>query len=206
MTTTGTTGTTRSTAGDTRRWRTVDVVVAAVLAAAIGVVFWAWGLLWAAASPAFEAVPPLQGVMYGVWLLPGVLGAFILRKPGAAIYCSLVASVVSAFLGSQWGLTVVWYGLLQGAAPELVFFLTRYRSWRLVTALAAAAAAGLAAVGLDLFLYYPEWPLDWMLSYAALVASSAAVVGGLGTWLLLKALAPTGVLAPFPSGREQVRV
>lgn len=191
---------------DGRRWRTVDVVVAAVLAAAVGVVFWAWNLLWAAASPAFEAVPPLQGVMYGVWLLPGVLGAFILRKPGAALYCSLVASVVSAFLGSQWGLTVVWYGLLQGAAPELVFLLTRYRSWRLVTGLAAAAAAGLAAVALDLTLYYPEWPGDWKLAYAVLVAGSAALVGGLGTWLLLRALAPTGVLAAFPAGREQVRV
>jgi len=206
MTTTRPTRSTSSTSTDSRRWRTVDVVVAAVLAAAVGVVFWAWNLLWAAASPAFETVPPLQGIMYGVWLLPGVLGAFILRKPGAALYCSLVASVVSAFLGSQWGLTVVWYGLLQGLAPELVFLLTRYRSWRLVTGLVAAAAAGLAAVALDLTLYYPEWPLDWKLAYAALVAGSAAVIGGIGTWLLLKALAPTGVLAPFPSGREQVRV
>lgn len=203
MTTTRPTSSTRT---DPRRWRTVDVVVAAVLAAAVGVVFWAWGLLWAAASPAFQTVPPLQGIMYGVWLLPGVLGAFVLRKPGAALYCSLVASVVSAFLGSQWGLTVVWYGLLQGAAPELVFLATRYRSWRLVTALVAAAAAGLAAVALDLSYFYPEWPLDWKLGYAALVTTSAAAVGGLGTWLLLKALAPTGVLAPFPSGREQVRV
>ena len=203
MTTTRPTSSTRT---DPRRWRTVDVVVAAVLAAAVGVVFWAWGLLWAAASPAFQTVPPLQGIMYGVWLLPGVLGAFVLRKPGAALYCSLVASVVSAFLGSQWGLTVVWYGLLQGAAPELVFLATRYRSWRLVTALVAAAAAGLAAVALDLTYFYPEWPLDWKLGYAALVTTSAAAVGGLGTWLLLKALAPTGVLAPFPSGREQVRV
>lgn len=198
--------TTSSASSTSNRWRTVDIVVAAVLAAAVGVVFWAWNLLWAAASPAFEAVPPLQGVMYGVWLLPGVLGAFIIRKPGAALYCSLVASIVSAFLGNQWGLTVVWYGLLQGAAPELVFLLTRYRSWRLVTGLVAAAAAGLAAVALDLTLYYPEWPLGWMLGYGALVASSAAVIGGLGTWLLLKALAPTGVLAPFPSGREQARV
>ena len=187
-------------------WRVVDIVVAAVVAVAFGVVFLAWNTLYAATGPLFAAFPAAQAVLYGVWLLPGVLGAFVLRKPGAAIYCSLVASVVSAFLGSQWGLTVVWYGLLQGAAPELVLLLTRYRSWRLVTALAAAAAAGQAAVGLDLFLYYPEWPLDWKLTYAAVVVSSAAVVGGLGTWLLLKALAPTGVLAPFPSGREQVRV
>ena len=33
-------------------WRTVDIVVAAVIAVAFGVVFWAWNALWAATSPA----------------------------------------------------------------------------------------------------------------------------------------------------------
>jgi len=187
-------------------WRTVDVVVAAVVAVAFGVVFWAWNLLWAAVGPAFAALPPLQGFMYGVWLVPGVLGALIVRKPGAALYASLVASIVSALLGNQWGLTVVWYGLLQGAAPELVFLLRRYRSFTLPTALLAGAAAGAAAVALDLALYYPEWPAGWMASYGVLVVGSAALVAGGGGWLLVRWLARTGVLAPFRSGREQAAV
>jgi len=58
----------------TSTWRTVDVVVAAVIAVAFGVVFWAWNLLYAATGSAFTFLPPLQGLMYGVWLLPGVLG------------------------------------------------------------------------------------------------------------------------------------
>ena len=45
-----------------------------------------------------------------------------------------------------------------------------------------------------------------MLVYGVLVAASAAVVAGLGSWLLLRALAPTGVLAPFASGRDQRQV
>jgi energy-coupling factor transport system substrate-specific component len=189
-----------------RGLRTVDIVVGAVVGVAFGVVFWAWNLLWAATGPAFSAVPPLQGFMYGVWLVPGVLGALVLRRPGAAVLCALVASVVSALLGSQWGLTVVWYGLLQGAAPELVFLLHRYRSWVLRTAVLAGAAAGLAAVGLDLVLWYPEWSTGWKATYAVLVTASAALVAGVGSWLLVRALAPTGVLAPFPSGREQADV
>ena len=196
----------RTTPAARRGLRTVDIVVGAVIGVAFGVVFWAWNLLWAAAGPAFTAVPPLQGFMYGVWLVPGVLGALVLRRPGAALLCSLVASTVSALLGNQWGLTVVWYGLLQGLAPELVFLLHRYRSWVLRTALLAGAAAGLAAVALDLSLYYPEWSLAWKATYAALVTASAAVVAGAGSWLLVRALAPTGVLAPFPSGREQADV
>jgi hypothetical protein len=41
-----------------RGWRTVDVIVAAVIAVAFGVVFWAWTQFYDVASPAFNSVPP----------------------------------------------------------------------------------------------------------------------------------------------------
>ena len=67
------------------RWRTVDIVVASIIAVAFGVIFWAWGLLWSASEPLFTFYPPAQGVLYGVWLMPAVLGPWIIRRPGAAI-------------------------------------------------------------------------------------------------------------------------
>jgi len=184
-------------------WRTVDIVVASSIAAAFGVIFWAWGQLWNAAQPAFTGFPPAQGFMYGVWLLPGVLGALIIRKPGAAIYTELVASIVSALLGTAWGLQVVLYGLVEGAAPELVFAFLLYRSWKLPAALAAGAAAGVAAALLDLALYYTNWSAGWKVSYTLLLAASSLVVAGFGSWLLVRALARTGVLSPFAAGRDQ---
>jgi energy-coupling factor transport system substrate-specific component len=190
----------------TTPWRTVDVVVASALAAAFGVVFWAWGNLWTSTQGAFTGFPPGQAFMYGVWLLPGVLGALLIRKPGAAIYTELVASIISAFLGTAWGLQVVLYGLVEGAAPELVFAFLLYRSWKLPAALAAGAVAGLAAALLDLALYYADWSGGWQLSYAVLLAASSLVIAGLGSWLLVRALAKTGVLAPFASGRDQALV
>jgi energy-coupling factor transport system substrate-specific component len=45
------------------RWRTVDIVVTAVLGVAFGVVFWAWNLLWAATGAGFTAFPPAQAVL-----------------------------------------------------------------------------------------------------------------------------------------------
>ena len=45
------------------RWRTVDIVVTAVLGVAFGVVFWAWNLLWAATGTAFTAFPPAQAAI-----------------------------------------------------------------------------------------------------------------------------------------------
>ena len=187
-------------------WRTVDIVVAAVIAVAFGVVFWAWNQVWAASSGAFSGFPPAQGLMYGVWLLPAVLGALVIRKPGAAVFTELVAAIVSSLLGSQWGLTVVWYGLLQGGAAEAVFLLRGYRSWSLPTAVVAGAAAGAAAAILDLVYYYADWSTGWMTTYSIVVAASAAVIAGVGAWLLVRALAGTGVLSPFRSGREQAAV
>ena len=188
------------------RWRTVDIVVASALGVAFGVVFWAWNTLWNGLEGAFAGFPPGRAFLYGMWMVPAVLGPLVIRKRGAAVYVELVASVVSALLGSPWGLYVVAYGLIQGAAGELVFALTLYRSWRLPTAVLAGAAAGAAAALMDLAFYYPDWSGVWQLTYGVLVVVSAAVVAGGGSWLLVRALARTGVLSPFPSGADQARV
>lgn len=184
------------------RWRTVDIVVASVIAVAGGVVFWAWDQLWTTTTSAFSVFPPAQAVMYGVWLAPGVIGALIIRKPGAAFYTELVASVVEALLGNAWGLSVVAYGVAQGLAPEIVFALFAYRSWRLPVSVIAGAAAGAAAAVLDLIYYYSAWRADWKLSYVLVVMTSAAIVAGVLGSLLVKALARSGVLQPFASGRR----
>ena len=190
----------------TGRWRTVDIVLGAALAVAFGAVFQAWNLLWAAFVPAFAALPPLQGFMYGVWLLPAVLVPLVIRRPGAALLGEGVAAFASVLFGAPWGLLIIVYGLLQGGAAELVFAMGLYRRWGIPTALLAGAAAGAAAVLLDLALFYPEWAAGFQVLYAALVIPSAAIVAGLGGWFLVRALSRTGVLSAFPAGREQPEV
>jgi energy-coupling factor transport system substrate-specific component len=190
----------------TTRWRTVDIVVGAVLAVAFGVVFQAWNLLWSTVDPAFTAFPPAAGVLVGLWLAAGVVGGLVIRKPGAAFFVEAVAALVSAMLGSQWGVTTIVYGLLQGLAIELAFALARYRSWGIVTAALAGAAGGAMAAVLDLVYYYAEWSAGWKVAYVAVVAASGLVLAGLLGWALVRALARTGVLAPFPAGRTTERV
>ena len=184
------------------RWTTVEIVVTASLAVAFGVVFWAWNLLWSATGGAFAALPPVQGLLYGVWLVPGVLAGLVVRRPGAAFFAAVFAALVSASLGSQWGLVVVVYGVVQGAAPELVFALRGYRPSGLVTAMAAAAATGIGSLGLDLILYYPTWSSSWKTMYAVALIASAIVIAGVGSWLLARALRSTGVLSALPASRE----
>lgn len=184
-------------------WRVVDIVVAAVLAVAFGAVFQAWNVFWETTA---WVLPPIRGVVYGVWMLPAVLVPLVIRRPGAALLAETVAAIISALIGSQWGLLVIVYGLVQGGAAELVFALRLYRSWTLPTAVLAGAAAGLGGALLDLGFFYAEWGGDWQFLYSVLVVGSSAVIAGVGSWLLVRALSRTGVLNPFPSGREQPEV
>src|SRR2546425_9899480 len=110
-------------------WRVVDILVAASLAVAFGAVFQGWNLLWSAAGPAFAAFPPLQGFMYGVWMLPAVIVPLVVRRPGAALLGETVAAATSAVFGAPWGLPTIVYGLMQGGAAELVFAFGLYRRW-----------------------------------------------------------------------------
>src|SRR3954454_6163472 len=151
------------------RWRTVDIVVTAVLGVAFGVVFWAWNLLWVATGAAFTAFPPAQAVLYGVWLIPAVVAPLIIRKPGAGILAELMAAVVSALLGSSWGAIVLLYGLLQGVAGELGYTVFGYRRFGWLQTFVSAALAGIMAAVLDLVYYYPTWSGGWKLSYVVIV-------------------------------------
>lgn len=187
-------------------WRTVDIVVAATIAVAFGVVFWAWNQLWYATTPAFAAVPPAQYILYGVWLVPAVLAALIIRKPGAAFFTELVAASVSAILGSLWGLDTLVSGALQGAGAEVVFALARYRVWTIPVALLAAAGTAIAAWAHDMPLYFPGAGLDLQLAIGLFMIASAVAIAGVGSWLLMRSLAQTGVLAQFPAGRAQTRI
>ncbi len=137
-------------------WRTVDIIVAAVIAVAFGVVFWAWNALWAATEPAFAVLPASQYLISGVWLIPAVLGGLVIRKPGAALFCELLAAIVSALIGSQWGLDTLVSGVVQGAGAEIVFLLFRYRTWTIGVAALAGLASAAAAWVHDMLVYYPD--------------------------------------------------
>jgi energy-coupling factor transport system substrate-specific component len=188
-------------------WRTVDIVVASVIAVAFGVVFWAWNNLWTATEGAFLFFPPARALLYGVWLVPAVLAALIIRKPGAAVYTETLAAVISALLGTAWGAAVIPQGLIEGLGAEIAFAIFAYRSFGLATASLAGALAGLAATGFDAIVWYPgtSW-LSFRLPYVGFGTLSSLIIAGAGAWMLTRALAETGALAPFASGRDRAVV
>ena len=181
-------------------WRTRDIVVTATIGVAFAVVFWFWNVVvWPATSVAFAVFLPAQNLVYGVWLIPAVLAPFIVRPPGAALFAELVAAVVSALLGNQWGADTLLSGFVQGAAAELVFALTLYRNWSLPVLAVAALASAAAAWIHDWVLYYQAESLDVMAWILVFMAISAVVLAAGGTVLLTAALRRAGVLEGFPA-------
>ena len=143
---------------------------------------------------------PSAGSLYGGgWLIAGVLGALVIRKPGAALYCELIAATVEGLLGTHFGFTVLLSGLVQGLGAELGFAAFRYRKFNLPVALLAGALAGLAMGINDSIVWNVAWAFEWKAVYVLLAMISGAVIAGLVSWLAVRGLARTGALASLPS-------
>ncbi len=187
----------------TYRWRVVDIVVAAVLSVAVGLIFYGWNTIGYAGYEAVNALTPgLGGLVNGVWFLGGPLGAIIIRKPGAALFVEILAASVSAALGTVWGIEVLYSGFAQGLGAELIFLLVIYRRFNLTLTMISGALAGVGAVVLEYFLGNIAKGLEYNLIYLATSTVSGAILAGLLAWVLMRALAKTGALSRFAAGRE----
>jgi energy-coupling factor transport system substrate-specific component len=185
-------------------WRTVDLLTVAFLGAAFGIAYWGWGYAYQAPSTALSAVfPPLAGIVGAPWLMAGVVGGLVIRRPGAALLCEVIAALVEMLPGTNWGFTALVSGILQGLGAELGFLLLSYASFGIGAAmLAGALAAPLEAV-YEWFVYWTDWGWGYKIAYAVILTVSGAVIAGAGGWLLTKALAKAGALNAFPPGQEE---
>ncbi|HIW96372.1 MAG TPA: ECF transporter S component [Candidatus Corynebacterium gallistercoris] len=187
-----------------RAWRGVDIITAAVLGVACGLIFWIWNGVGGAGYGAFDAITPgLGGLFNGGWVLAAVLGGLIIRKPGAALFVEVVAASVSALIGNQWGIETLYSGVVQGLGAELVFALFAYRAFSMKVAVLAGMAAGAAEWALELVTSGNfAMSLSYNLIYLACTVASGAVLAGVVGFALMKGLAATGALDRFAAGRE----
>ncbi len=185
------------------RWRIVDIVVAAVLGVACGFIMWAWNGPGYALYETLNAVTPgLGGLMQGLWLLGGPLGGLIIRKPGAAVFVTILAAAVSMLFGNAWGVETLLFGLAEGVGAEIVFAVTGYRRFGVVAAVVSGVLAGAAEWASELVTGNMLKGWTYNLVYLGTNVLSGAVLAGVLAWILTKALARTGVLSQFAAGRE----
>lgn len=184
-------------------WRTVDILTIAFLGAAFGVAYWAWGQAYEVPSTPLTALyPPLAGITAAPWLTAGVVGGLVVRRPGAALFCEVVAALVSMIPGTKWGFSTLLAGILQGLGAEIAFALLGYAVFGLGAALLAGALSAPLEVVYEWFTYYPDWSWDHKIAYLVIMSAAGAVIAGGIAWLLTRALAAAGALGAFPPGQE----
>jgi energy-coupling factor transport system substrate-specific component len=182
-------------------WQTRDLLLTAVVGAVFGVLF----SLWTGVYAAFGAIlGPWNDLVGGLWWVPAILIPYIIRKPGAALVGETLAAFVSFLAGSPYGfIGAVIAGIVQGMGAEVVFMLTGWRTYNILTLIAAGIAA--ATTG---FVYL--WPIYYVgyTTTALLITYAAYVIGvvlfaSIGSKLLGDALLATGVLDRFAIGRDR---
>ncbi|KFI58862.1 Hydroxymethylpyrimidine transport system permease protein [Bifidobacterium gallicum DSM 20093 = LMG 11596] len=88
---------------------------------------------------------------------------------------------------------------------ELAFALLRYSKWNLGSMLLSGALAGVGSWGYSFFTNLQAIDVTGPYGITYLITSviSGALVAGLAMWYLFRAIARTGALDNFASGREQ---
>lgn len=189
------------------RWTAADIAVGAALGVACGLVFWGFNFAYAWLSPLIGGIlPGLASVLHPLWYFSGTLAVIILRKPGAAIYVNLVGSAAEMLLGNQFSVGFVFASAaMQGLFAEIPFMVTRYRVYNLPISVVSGA---LVALEYGVYLMLFRYQGVAFLSARGIVHMVSELVGGVliagvMSWYLYKAIAATGALDRFASGRAR---
>ena len=174
-------------------WRTRDIVIAAVISVAVGLIHFAYGSLYLALSGALGNIWVM--LFLGFYYITGILVAYVIRKPGAAFFASVLAAFVQLLVGSPFGIAAVFAGMVQGAGAEAVFAAFRHRNYRFPVLALASVASGAFAFVFEFF-YLSYGRLEWWVpvAYFFVRIPSAVILAGLLGKLLADALAKTGVI------------
>ncbi len=185
------------------RWRSIDLVSTAVIGVVFGVAYWGWSSAYTAFyTPVAGFIGPSVGLLGGPWLLAGVVGGLVVRRPGAALFAELLAAAVEALLGNEWGWATLISGTLQGLGVEVALAIFLFRRFGWPVAMLGGALAATFEFFYEWHAYWQGTTLDFKLGYWGFFVLSGAIVAGLGGWALTRALAMTGAIDALPAGRE----
>lgn len=168
-----------------------DILVTVLISVVLGVVYHFWSSVYNLFSPLFFQADEL---VYGMWFIAPTLVFLLIRKPGVALLAEVAAAHVEILFGSEWGVQLVMYSVLQGLGAELVFALFRYRKHSGWVAALAGIGAAIGSLIPDIYYGYVADYETWMLfaKYGMRVVSSAVIAGYLA-YALAKAVEATGV-------------
>ncbi|TCP70394.1 ECF transporter S component [Baia soyae] len=178
-----------------------DILVTIVISLVFGVIYKLW-------SPVYSAVKPIglhvDQLLYGMWFLAGPLAFLIIRKPGVALLAETAASSGELLMGSEWGLSTLIYGLIQGLLAELILALFRYKKANVLVVSLAAIASCAGSIVFDYFQGYIDALVWWNLGLFFIARFVGSVlIAGVIAYGLAKALEKTGVTGLVRGSTEE---
>lgn len=168
-----------------------DILVTVVLSIGFGVIYKIWG-------PLYNMIKPFglhaDQLIYGMWFMAATVAFLIIRKPGVALLAEIAASSGEFLMGSEWGLEVLLFGVVQGLFAEAVFFVTRYKRTSLVIISLAASMSAFGSIWMDMSKGYIGDLATWnLLLFLGARLLGSVLIAGVGAFYLVKALEQTGV-------------
>lgn len=172
-----------------------EVMITVILSMICGVAYFGWGFLYNVMD---AALPASTDTIYGLWFVASIVTAYIVQKPGVAMLAEVAAAFVEMIFGGQWGLSTLVFGLIQGAAAELIFAGFRYQNFNTLVVMLAGAAAAAASIPIDYYQgYIGEISTNLLVLKIVLRILSGAVFAGVLGKVVGDLLAKTGVLNSY---------
>jgi energy-coupling factor transport system permease protein len=168
-----------------------DILVTIVISIGFGILYKIWG-------PLYYAVKPLglhlDQLIYGMWFIAAAVAFLIIRKPGIALLAEIAASSGEFLMGSEFGLEVLFYGLVQGLFAELVLMAFRYKRFDLLVVSIAGISSCIGSLILDFYKGYVGDLSTWnLILYIGFRFIGSILFTGVLAVAIVKALEATGV-------------
>lgn len=185
----------------TKGLRLADILTTIVISVVFGIVYKLWG-------PFYYFVKPfglhIDQLIYGMWFIAATVAFLIIRKPGVALLAEIAASSGEFIMGSEWGLEVLLYGVVQGLFAEAAFAAFRYKRFDVFVVSLAAVGSTIGSLIMDFYKGYIEALAPWNLALFLLARFVGAVlISGVFASSLVKALEATGVTQMVRSASKE---
>lgn len=175
-------------------WKTKEVVVAAMIAVAIGLFNMVLDLVY---MPLFGLLGPiLMELTFGFYSLSVLVPAYIFQKPGLALFGGVVTALVNILAGSSFGLQIMIAAILKGISIEAAALLRK--NYKDSTVMLAGVIMAILVYIRDYFVFgYAAFGLGTNAAMLALRFASAIFIGTYFSKGVAFGLAKTGLLNSF---------
>lgn len=177
-----------------------DVLVTVLVAVLFAIVY---NFVWLP----YEAMKPIglhvEQLAYGVWFMAAVVAYLIVPKAGIALLAEFAAGAGETIVMGKFDIPTLVFAFLQGLACEIVFMLFRYKSRTVIVCILAGIAAAIISLPIEYFYGYMSEVAGWnLLLYVVFRLISGALVTGVLSYLIVKALDQTGVTKLFRTSSQ----